>query len=1434
MRLFTQSNRFCWLLASVWMAASAQQAPSIRFTGLPSQGLLETAGRSVTLEGVVTAPSGLASLIWTDQSGRRGLAQFQTPADGTAEYRFSLGPIGLRSGLNGIHLTAVDPEGAASSVYVPVYSQAEPEGEAERRVGRWRNQTVPYEVVNGAAVVEGDILPGPEDLPGREPGQGKSTEGKREGLAILHTSSFWPVDSITHVAKVPYVVLSGTANMTTAISQFNTVFSGLIQFVPRVAEADYVAINLNSADHSRSCFATLGRAGGQQALQGSIDCNVSTLLHEMGHSIGLYHEHQRNDSATFLTFNPANLDIPLLFGNFGAQTRNAQNVGLYDYASIMHYGATGFSKNNQVVLETVPPGMPIGEAATFSPGDIDTVRRLYGAAPTSTTITTNPPNLPIVVDGVTLTAPQTFAWTFGSVHTIAAPAGSQKTTPADGSRYFFGNWNDGGAQSHQITVASGSGSPTSPASSPAITVYQASYQRYNQINPSNSGVTGLGGGTLSLNPPPQSISGVAHYLLRQKVTGQAVPNGSSVFVGWFGNDYLPRGANPREWIVVSTPWNIQADLEPTTTLYTVSSTFTNPAPPTSPLNPPVTAVVDGTTYVIPEIFTASNGWTSGSGHTLNITNLQTPVTSNVAYKFNSWSLGGVNNTTAAQNITLPASSTSYTASLTPSYRGYSLVNPSCAASAPNPPLADQKYLDGTVVNFQVNPIAQWFFAGFSGTLNTSANPQSLTVHDEFAVTANLNTVAAPLTVSGFSPWSLNQGSAGALVTIAGTGFTASTKVYVNGFYSSLRTVVFVDAQHLQVQLSASDLTTAGGFPIGVQNTANSCSLYVEGSFIVNPATAHWQITKTHTGNFTQGSTGQYSITVTNNGGAATSGLVTVTETVPTGMTLTGLNGSGWSCTANVCTTSAALAAGASYPVILANVSISSSAATSLTNQVSVTGGGAGSGLASDPTTILQVPANITVSGGSGQSGPILTAFGQPLQAAVVDAGGAGIPGKLVTFAAPGSGASSTFTSANPATTNAAGIAAVTVSANGVAGGPYVVNASVSGVVATAHFSLTNIVGSNVISFAPIASQSFGALPVSITATASSGLPVNFTSNTLGICSVSGSTVTLVAPGSCSITARQPGNANYAAATPVNQVFLITEPSLISVTPGSGSGALQTFNATYMASKGYTDLLWVQLLFAAAPDGGGQTFCFVHYDVVGNAFWLYGDGGFFVGPIAPGTPSNVLQNSFCAVNTSGSSASGNAKTLAANVNVVFKAAGARNVYMRAMNKAQADSGWVQKGTWTTVAAPLGVMSTSPAAGTGASQTFTLTYPDPPGFAGAPFGWTQFLVASASDGGGKPFCYVHYDRAGNGLWMYSGDVGFFLGPVTPGTPSNALTSSACSVNPAGVTVANLSGNLVLTVPIVFNAPMSGGKKQFQRTMDVLFRDTGMQLTGNWNIP
>ena len=77
-----------------------------------------------------------------------------------------------------------------------------------------------------------------------------------------------------------------------------------------------------------------------------------------------------------------------------------------------------------------------------------------------------------------------------------------------------------------------------------------------------------------------------------------------------------------------------------------------------------------------------------------------------------------------------------------------------------------------------------------------------------------------------------------------------------------------------------------------------------------------------------------------------------------------------------------------------------------------------------------------------------------------------------------------------------------------------------------------------ITFGPLSNVGVTASSFGITATASSGLTVTFASTTLGVCTVSGSTVSIVAQGTCSITASQAGNANFATATPVTQSFSV--------------------------------------------------------------------------------------------------------------------------------------------------------------------------------------------------------------------------------------------------------------------------------------------------------
>ncbi|MDP9193738.1 MAG: FG-GAP-like repeat-containing protein [Acidobacteriota bacterium] len=102
------------------------------------------------------------------------------------------------------------------------------------------------------------------------------------------------------------------------------------------------------------------------------------------------------------------------------------------------------------------------------------------------------------------------------------------------------------------------------------------------------------------------------------------------------------------------------------------------------------------------------------------------------------------------------------------------------------------------------------------------------------------------------------------------------------------------------------------------------------------------ITKSHTGSFTQGNTGKtYTITVTNSGEAPTAGDVVVTDTLPIGLNATAMSGTGWTCTVAplTCTRNDALTAGASYPPITLTVNVASGAPASVTNTVTVSGGG---------------------------------------------------------------------------------------------------------------------------------------------------------------------------------------------------------------------------------------------------------------------------------------------------------------------------------------------------------------------------------------------------------------------------------------------------------------------------------------------------------------
>jgi DNA-binding beta-propeller fold protein YncE len=164
-----------------------------------------------------------------------------------------------------------------------------------------------------------------------------------------------------------------------------------------------------------------------------------------------------------------------------------------------------------------------------------------------------------------------------------------------------------------------------------------------------------------------------------------------------------------------------------------------------------------------------------------------------------------------------------------------------------------------------------------------------------------------------------------------------------------------------------------------------------------------RIAKTHPGSFQQGQAGaQYTIVVTNVGGAPTTAPVTVTDTLPGGLTATALAGSGWTCMLSplTCTRADALAAGASYPALTLTVSVAFNAPLSVTNTATVAGGGEQNPVnntATDPTTITPLSAGTRLY--LGTVGTVITTFplsatGDPTPPGVNSTTGGSLPGFL--------------------------------------------------------------------------------------------------------------------------------------------------------------------------------------------------------------------------------------------------------------------------------------------------------------------------------------------------------------------------------------------------------------------------------------------------------
>ncbi len=150
---------------------------------------------------------------------------------------------------------------------------------------------------------------------------------------------------------------------------------------------------------------------------------------------------------------------------------------------------------------------------------------------------------------------------------------------------------------------------------------------------------------------------------------------------------------------------------------------------------------------------------------------------------------------------------------------------------------------------------------------------------------------------------------------------------------------------------------------------------------------------------------------------------------------------------------------------------------------------------------------------------------------------------------------------------------------------------------TAAATMTVSTGSQTISFASLGGKTYGDASFDLSATASSGLAVSFASATTATCTLTGSTVTIVAAGTCTINANQAGDSNYVAAPQVQQSFTIARKAL-TITANNDNkvfGATKTYGAgsTAFTQSGLVGSETIGSVTLTASGGDGAS------DNVGN-------------------------------------------------------------------------------------------------------------------------------------------------------------------------------------------------------------------------------------------